>query len=124
MASAAPRLATDGRELLLDARGESAASSRVPARSPSARMVADVGQSAVRVQEQRDSRALELLVEVGLCVVHDHEVRLERQHALDSRIEQPDARQPFHLGGEAIVVATPTTRSPAAIANSISVVRG
>src|SRR6185503_10506442 len=43
----------------------------------------------VSITEQRDARAGELRDQVGLGVVDDHQIRLQRQDALDVRVEQP-----------------------------------
>ena len=60
-------------------------------------------QSQVYVAEVGDARPVELVLQIGLGVVDDDQIRLERQHPLHVRIEQSadavaDARPPSGSG--------------------------
>ena len=58
------------------------------------------------VAENRDPRAIELRLQVGLRAVRDDEIRAQGEDALDVRVEQrADARQRLHLGRELVVAA-------------------
>ncbi len=71
-------------------RSASAALSFVlPMRAPSWRIVVgDVRQTGVLVQKHRNPGALELRAEIVLRSVHDHEVRFQRDDALDIGIDE------------------------------------
>ena len=65
-----------------------------------------VGQAGMAIVEHADAGARELLLQVGLAAVHDHQVRLQRKDALDIRIEQgADARQLRHRRRVRVVAA-------------------
>ena len=64
----------------------------------------DVGQAPMHVAEDRDPGACELALQLGLRVVHDDEIGLERKNALDAGIQEPaDAREPLDLRREPVV---------------------
>jgi hypothetical protein len=66
----------------------------------------DVGQRLVLVAEIWNAGAIEPFDQLLLRRVDGHQVRLDRENALDAWIEQPaNARQAFDVGGEVIVVA-------------------
>ena len=104
----------------------SAASRARPTRAPSARIVVgDVRQRRVAVDEDRNLRALELLPQVGLAAVDGDQIRLQREDALDVRIdERADALQLLDLRRIAIEAADGDDLRPAPIAKSISVTAG
>ena len=64
----------------------------------------DVGQAAVDVRVVRHVRALELLSQVRLGAVENHQVGPQREDPLHVGIEQgADPRQPIDLGREPVV---------------------
>ena len=103
------------------------ASALRPIRSPSSRIVVrDVGEPRVLVVEHRNAGAVQPRDEVALRAVDDDEIRLEREDALEVRIDQrADARpasRPPAESGRSSTRRRPS--SPAPIANSISVTAG
>jgi hypothetical protein len=67
------------------------------------------------IVEDADARARELLLEFRLAAVDDRRDRLERQDALDVRIEQrADVRQRLHLGRISVVAADRDNARPGA----------
>src|ERR1700680_2594699 len=64
-----------------------------------AHRLGDIGQPAMSVGKNRNAGAPELLSELGLRVVHDREIRLQREDAFHVWVEQTaNARDPIDFG--------------------------
>ena len=86
----------------------------LPTRVPSSRNGrGDVREAGMLIREHRDASALELRAQIGLSPVDHDQIRLQRDDALDVRIDEAanlDAR--LRLGGYRSKLPTPMTAGP------------